>query len=195
MPGTTTTTYLDALNWGTGVAETTNTLGQDRLDVQIPPDQYQLSNLQITRMKNLLLAISQYWKGGARLQVVTQSSNPFAVGEYGFYVDTNGISYTVSNGVAYPSNPVGDAGVGSNIASASTIAPVAYITHITGVVTVQTITPPAGFSTRGGQLVLIPDAIWATNTSGNIALATTAVVSKALTMTYDPGTSKFYPSY
>lgn len=36
---------------------------------------------------------------------------------------------------------------------------------------------------------------WTTGTSGNIALASTATVSRAMTMCYDSGTSKWYPSY
>jgi hypothetical protein len=47
----------------------------------------------------------------------------------------------------------------------------------------------------GGCLVLIPDGAWTTATTGNIALASTAVVSKAITMCYDNGTTKWYPSY
>jgi hypothetical protein len=47
----------------------------------------------------------------------------------------------------------------------------------------------------GGQLTLIPTGLWTTGTSGNIALATTAVVSRALIMTYDHNTTKWYPSY
>lgn len=87
--------------------------------------------------------------------------------------------------------------VGSNIASAATIAPTKSITHITGTTTVSTITVPVVFTgaNRGGCLTLIPDGLWSTNTSGNIAIATTAVVSKALTMCYDHGTAKWYPSY
>jgi hypothetical protein len=42
---------------------------------------------------------------------------------------------------------------------------------------------------------LIPTGLWVSNTAGNIALGTTAVVNKALTMTYDSGTTKWYPSY
>ena len=47
----------------------------------------------------------------------------------------------------------------------------------------------------GGQITLIPTDLWSTGTSGNIALATTAVVSRALIMTYDHNTTKWYPSY
>ena len=87
--------------------------------------------------------------------------------------------------------------VGGNIASASTIAPTESVHHVTGTTTISTITAPSGFavSGAGGQITLIPDGLWATNTAGNIALATTAVVSKALIMTYDNATSKWYPSY
>jgi len=87
--------------------------------------------------------------------------------------------------------------VGSAIASTATISPIKSITHVTGTTTISTITPPVGFTgtNRGGCLTLIPDGLWSTDTSGNIALATTAVVSKALTMCYDAGALKWYPSY
>ena len=87
--------------------------------------------------------------------------------------------------------------IGTAIASAATIAPVSQLTHITGTTQITTITPPTGCTTSGfGCLItLMPDGLWSTGTSGNIALASTAVVSKALIMTYDPATSKWYPSY
>ena len=85
----------------------------------------------------------------------------------------------------------------SVVSSATTIAPTAQVFHVSGTTTIQTITAPVACTTTGYacQLTLIPDGIWATNTSGNIALASTAVVSKALIMTYDPATTKWYPSY
>lgn len=86
--------------------------------------------------------------------------------------------------------------VGTAIASAATIAPIARITHITGTTAITTITVPTVVVAGGsytGCIVLIPDGLWTTGTSGNIALASTAVVSKALQMCYD-GT-KWYPSY
>lgn len=83
--------------------------------------------------------------------------------------------------------------VGSNVASATTITPSGQTFHVTGTTTIATINLPTGFT--GGQLTIIPDGVFATNTAGNIALASTSVVGKALYMTYDPGTSKFYPSY
>jgi hypothetical protein len=42
---------------------------------------------------------------------------------------------------------------------------------------------------------LIPSGLWATTTAGNIAIVSTAVVSKALIMTYVANTAKWYPSY
>lgn len=80
------------------------------------------------------------------------------------------------------------------LASATTIQPVAPISFVSGTTNVVNITVPGSF-VGGGQITLIPTAIWATTTAGNIALATTAVVGKALIMTYDATTAKFYPSY
>ena len=80
------------------------------------------------------------------------------------------------------------------IASASTIAPLNPIVFVSGTTAIATITPPPSM-VGGGQITLIPTGIFTTTTAGNIALASTAVVSKALIMTYDSGTGKFYPSY
>ncbi|CAB4240767.1 hypothetical protein UFOVP22_1, partial [uncultured Caudovirales phage] len=46
-----------------------------------------------------------------------------------------------------------------------------------------------------GQITIIPTGIFLTTTAGNIALASTTIVSKALIMTYDVTTAKWYPSY
>lgn len=81
------------------------------------------------------------------------------------------------------------------IASANTIAPTKRIVFVSGTTLVKTITPPSPISAGGGQITLIPTGLWSTDTTGNIALATTAVVGKALTMTYDATTTKWYPSY
>lgn len=76
---------------------------------------------------------------------------------------------------------------GSNV----TIAPTTSLHHVTGVGSIQTITIP--FTGFVGSITLIPDGAFTTVTGGNIARATTAVLSQALIMTYD-GTS-WYPSY
>lgn len=81
------------------------------------------------------------------------------------------------------------------MAAATTIAPTTFITLLTGTTAVATITPPVS-----GQhmLCLIPTDSGTTNatvTTGNIAIASTFVKSKALLLCYDPGTAKYYPSY
>lgn len=81
------------------------------------------------------------------------------------------------------------------IASAATIAPTKIITFISGTTIIDTITAPAPIATRGGQITLIPTGAWSTSTAGNVALATTAVANKALILTYDTTTAKWYPSY
>ena len=81
------------------------------------------------------------------------------------------------------------------IASAATIAPVKQISFVSGVTSIATITPPAPISTIGGSITIIPTGLFSTTTAGNIALATTAIVNRALVLTYDPITSKWYPNY
>ncbi len=83
------------------------------------------------------------------------------------------------------------------IASATTIAPTAYITFISGTTSIATITVPQALLRTGGQITLIPKdtPTFSTTAAGNIALATTAVPYKALIMTYDAVTLKWYPSY
>jgi hypothetical protein len=85
--------------------------------------------------------------------------------------------------------------VAPTIASAATIAPTTSIVFISGTAAVATITAPSTIATTGGQITLIPTGLFTTTAAGNIALASTAVVSKALTMTYDATTTKWYPSY
>lgn len=85
--------------------------------------------------------------------------------------------------------------VAPTIASATTIAPTTPIVFISGTTPIATITAPSPISTTGGQVVLIPTGAFTTTTAGNIAIASTAVVSRTLTMTYDATTTKWYPSY
>ena len=81
------------------------------------------------------------------------------------------------------------------IASAATIAPTTQIVIISGTAAVVTITAPAPISAGGGTITLIPTGAFTWTTAGNIAVLGTAVVSRALTMTYDVTTTKWYPSY
>ena len=101
---------------------------------------------------------------------------------------------TVNQNLTYK-NLIATAATAPTIASAATIAPTAPIVLISGTVAIVTITAPSPISAGGGQIVLLPTGIFTTTVAGNIALASTAVVGKALIMTYNSGTSKWYPSY
>ena len=81
------------------------------------------------------------------------------------------------------------------VASATTIAPTTPIAFVSGTTAIVTITAPSPISAGGGSIILIPTGVFTWTTAGNIALAGIAVVSKALTMTYDATTTKWYPSY
>ena len=81
------------------------------------------------------------------------------------------------------------------IASAATIAPTKPITFISGTAAIVTITASAPISAGGGTIIFIPTGIFTWTTAGNIAVAGTAVVSRALSFTFDVTTTKWYPSY
>jgi hypothetical protein len=80
------------------------------------------------------------------------------------------------------------------IASATTIAPTALITFVSGTTSIATITPPTSLLTTGGQIILIPTGLWATTTAGNISVVMTATVGEAIILTYDATTTKWYPA-
>jgi hypothetical protein len=92
------------------------------------------------------------------------------------------------------SNLVATGNVAPTIASATTIAPTSLVSFVSGTTAIATITAPWPVST-GGTIMLIPTGLWTTTTAGNIALASTAVVFRTVHMTWDSGTSKWYPSY
>jgi hypothetical protein len=81
------------------------------------------------------------------------------------------------------------------IASATTIAPTTPIVFVSGTAAVVNITAAAPISTGGGTITLIPTGAFTWTAAGNIAVLGTAVVNRALTMTYDTTTTKWYPSY
>lgn len=86
---------------------------------------------------------------------------------------------------------------GAALAVASnTIAPNATVHHV-GAGLIKTITAIFGTGSRTfeGTLVLIPDAAFTWDATDNIAIGGTAVVGRALHMTYDANTTKWYPSY
>jgi hypothetical protein len=102
--------------------------------------------------------------------------------------------------------PTGTVTVGSEISGSGVTATTVIISNIAGsgngstwlVNISQTVASAVAITAvgnSGGQITLIPTGAWTTSTSGNIALASTAVVNKALIMTYDHNTAKWYPSY
>lgn len=87
--------------------------------------------------------------------------------------------------------------VGADLASASTITPTHAIHRVTGTTSINTITVPDVFNdgdNTGGHLTIIPTGIFTWTASGNIGLAGTSVVGKAIIFTWMPGLHKWYPS-
>jgi len=81
------------------------------------------------------------------------------------------------------------------VASATSIIIQSPVTFVSGTTSIATIAAPGLTDTGSAQITIIPTGLWSTTTAGNIALATTAVVNRALTLTYDSATAKWYPSY
>lgn len=77
--------------------------------------------------------------------------------------------------------------------AAGLITPSGPLFHITGTAAITGFNIPVGFSK--GDFCVIPDGVFTTTTANNIAIASTAVVSKVDCWTYDQNTAKFYPSY
>lgn len=101
---------------------------------------------------------------------------------------------TVSANITY-SGLIATTAAAPTIASAATIAPTTPIVFISGTAAVVTITAPTPIASGGGRIILIPTGAFTWTTAGNIAVAGTAVVSRALDMIYDVTTTKWYPSY
>ena len=106
----------------------------------------------------------------------------------------NGADATFSGSLTLPGT-IATSAVAATVPSGSTITPLKAIAFISGTTVVNTISPPSNMLFTGGTITLIPTGAFTWTTAGNIALAGTAVVSKALIMTYDYGTGKWYPSY
>jgi hypothetical protein len=77
--------------------------------------------------------------------------------------------------------------------AAGLITPSGPLFHVTGTAAVTGFNIPVGFAF--GSFCVVPDGIFTTTTANNIALASTAVVSKEICWTYDTNAAKFYPSY
>lgn len=102
----------------------------------------------------------------------------------GFSVGTSGgIPFVVTAAVA---------------SAAGVVLPSGPLFHITGALAITGFTTPTGCNatTRGGcSFTVIPDGTFTWTAAGNIAIAGTAVVNKALTFTWDATNSKWVPSY
>lgn len=84
----------------------------------------------------------------------------------------------------------------TSFASATQISPVSQISIVTGTTAVATINIPwPGFAGSLDFIYTTTGTITAWVTTGNIALATTPVLGKALRMTYSQISGKWYPSY
>lgn len=79
-------------------------------------------------------------------------------------------------------------------ASSTTIAPLSDLVVVSGTVAIATITPPLGTNVSQ-RVTLVPTGAWTLVTTGNIAVAATAVVSRAMTMFWSKSQQKWYPSY
>lgn len=81
--------------------------------------------------------------------------------------------------------------------AAGLITPSGPLFHITGALGITGFNIPVGFDPKEGQtFCAIPDGIFTTTAANNIALASTAVVSRTLCWAYDPAAAKpFFPSY
>lgn len=125
--------------------------------------------------------------------VIAAPSSVGGTGGTGSIWQCSGVGSATGNWFSYQTyttRPV----ISAAIASATTIAPIATVFHVTGTTAIVNITVPLGFPS-GACMTIIPDGIFTTTNAGNIAIASTAVVSKTLLECYDAGTSKFYPSY
>lgn len=104
-------------------------------------------------------------------------------------------SFLVRTEGEYAEATSGAATSAPTVASAATIAPTTSAAFVSGTAAIATITPPTSLGSFGNQITLIPTGAFTTVATGNIALASTAVVNRALIMTYDATTTKWYPSY
>lgn len=141
-------------------------------------------------------AILQYVPSG-QCQRTVLSYVPVIVGggpglgqEVGSLYDCLGV--TTAGQYVQTSPQLGNAVYGSAVASAATIGPTGTMFNVSGTTTINTITVPSGWA-QGECLGLNPTGLWATGTSGNIYIASTAVVNKLLFECWD-GT-KWSPSY
>ena len=129
----------------------------------------------------------------------TSTSNALTISNSTTNTSTNAGALVVTGGVGIGSglvvNLIARGSWSPTITSTSTISPTYAINFVSGSATINTIVAPSPILYSSGQITLIPTGLWTISTSGNVALASTAIVNKALIMTFDGGTNKWYPSY
>ena len=145
---------------------------------------------------------------GSNSSFITSSDTIKNHPNVGFYVYYNSslaglASATFSNNgnnyFVYPfTNSYCDAGfpatvVGGNVTSDNVITPTGLQFVVTGANTINTINIP--YTGWSGSITMLPSGAFSTGLAGNIAIVSTAVVGRALVMTYIPTTDKWYPSY
>jgi hypothetical protein len=82
--------------------------------------------------------------------------------------------------------------MGAELASAATIVPTNQVHTVSGIAAITTITTPQGVKS-GDVLILIPRGLITFTATGNIAIAVTAVVNRALIFVWDG--QDWVPSY
>jgi hypothetical protein len=108
-------------------------------------------------------------------------------------------SVTLTFGAGFSNSIPEAAQVTKAVASAAgAILPSGPLFHVTGTAAVTGFTIPVGCNATavgGCTFTIIPDAVFTWTAAGNIALAGTAVVNKALTFVWDATNQKWVPSY
>lgn len=97
-----------------------------------------------------------------------------------------------------PLYPMAAAPTASVASVAGTTLPSGPLFHVTGTNAITGWTTPVGCNATavgGCSFTIIPDAVCTWTAAGNIALAGSCVVNKALTFTWDAKNSKWVPSY
>lgn len=136
------------------------------------------------------------------MQLTVNGSNVVgAIGQWpsgeGYIMSPQGSSQTMAYMTGKSIGGLLQVGVGSGVA-ANTIQPTAYMHHV-GAGLIKSIDAAGGLAGLNGNplpfrcVLLVPDAAFTTGTTGNIAVALTAVVGQAITFCYDPVTAKWYP--
>jgi hypothetical protein len=130
-------------------------------------------------------------KAGGVWKTVETVSN---VGGGSLSIDSTSGALTLGTaGVSSP-GPMGCAASTALTISSNVITPTANL-HTIGAGLIKTITVPSPMSSKGGTFTVIPTAAFTTDVTGNIALASTATISRAMTFTFDNTANKWYPSY